>query len=136
MWKDGKFSDCGRTRQKFCCPLKSSKDTLYPCHHKNFYNGKKHRGCTKYLTIPDDLRLSIDRDSKYFKSNYSLRTECERYNSRFKNTGQERMWVRNKASVTNLNTLAHISLLAVAVAAITSHSGQSYRKLKTIKRIA
>ena len=136
MWKDGKFSDCGRTRQKFCCPLKSSKDTLCPCHHKNFYNGKKHRGCTKYLTIPDDLRLSIDRDSKYFESNYSLRTECERYNSRFKNTGQERMWVRNKASVTNLNTLAHISLLAVAVAAITSHSGQSYRKLKTIKRIA
>ena len=136
MWKDGKFSDCGRTRQKFCCPLKSSKDTVCPCHHKNFYNGKKHRGCTKYLTIPDDLRLSIDRDSKYFKSNYSLRTECERYNSRFKNTGQERMWVRNKASVTNLNTLAHISLLAVAVAAITRHSGQSYRKLKTIKRIA
>ena len=61
---------------------------------------------------------------------------CERYNSRFKNTGQERMWVRNKASVTNLNTLAHISLLAVAVAAVTSHSGQSYRKLKTAKRIA
>ena len=80
--------------------------------------------------------LDNDRDSKYFESNYSLRTECERYNSRFKNTGQERMWVRNKASVTNLNTLAHISLLAVAVAAITSHSGQSYRKLKTIKRIA
>ena len=25
MWKDGKFSDNGRTRQKFCCPLKSSK---------------------------------------------------------------------------------------------------------------
>ena len=74
MWKDGKFSDCGRTRQKFCCPLKSSKDTLCPCHHKNFYNGKKHRGCTRYLTIPDDLRLSIDRDSKYFESNYSLRT--------------------------------------------------------------
>ncbi|MEE1495747.1 MAG: transposase, partial [Clostridium sp.] len=115
---------------------KSSRDTVCPCHHKNFYNGKKHRGCTKYLTLPDDLRLSIDRDSKYFKSNYSLRTECERYNSRFKNTGQERMWVRNKASVTNLNTLAHISLLAVAVAAITSHSGQSYRKLKAVKRIA
>ena len=41
------------------------------------------------------------------------------------------MWVRNKTSVTNLNTLAHISLLAVA--AITTHSGQSYRKLKTVK---
>lgn len=46
------------------------------------------------------------------------------------------MWVRNQTSVTNLNTLAHISLLAVAVAAITTQSGQSYRKLKTVKRIA
>lgn len=99
MWKDGKFSDNGRTRQKFCCPLKSSKDADSPCHHKNFYNGKMHRGCTKYITIPDDLRLSIDRECDYFKSSDSLRTECERYNSRFKNTGQERMWVRNKSSV-------------------------------------
>lgn len=136
MWKDGKFSDKGRTRQKFCCPLKNTKHTDCPCHHKNFYNGKKHRGCTKYITLPDDLRLSIDRESKYFKSTYSLRTECERYNSRFKNTGQERMWVRNQASVTNLNTLAHISLLAVAAAAVTMQANQSYRKLKSIKRIA
>ena len=136
MWKDGKFSDSGRTRQKFCCPLKSSKNADCPCHHKNFYNGKKHRGCTKYITIPDDLRLSIDRDRKYFKSNYSLRTEYERYNSRFKNTGQEHMWVRNRSSVTNLNTLAHICLLAVAVATIISGIGQSYRKLKSVKRTA
>lgn len=40
MWKDGKFSDKNPTRQKFCCPLKSSKDADCPCHHKNFYNGK------------------------------------------------------------------------------------------------
>lgn len=136
MWKDGKFSDGGRTRQKFCCPLKNSKTTDCPCRHKNFYNGKKHRGCTKYMTIPNDLRLSIDRNSRYFKSTYSLRTECERYNSRFKNTGQERMWVRNRLSVTNLNTLAHISLLAVAVASVTLSRNQSYRKLKSIKRIS
>ena len=136
MWKDGKFSDRNRTRQKFCCPFKPSKDAGCPCHHKNFYNGKKHRGCTRYITIPDDPRLSIDRNSRYFKSSYSLRTECERYNSRFKNTGQERMWVRNKSSVANLNTLAHISLLAVAIAAVTGNSGQSYRKLKSLKRTA
>ncbi len=82
------------------------------------------------------LRLSIDRDSQYFKSTYSLRTECERYNSRFKNTGQERMWVRNQSSVTNLNTIAHICLLAVAIAAVTTQANHSYRKLKSIKRIA
>ena len=136
MWKDGKWSDRGRTRQKFCCLLKTSRTADCPCHHKNFYNGKKHRDCTKYITIPDDLRLSVDRNSKYFKSRYSLRTECERYNSRFKNTGQERMWVRNISSVTNLNSLAHISLLAVATTAIPSHSNQFYRRRKTVKRIA
>lgn len=136
MWKDGKFSDRGRTRQKFCCPLKTSKNADCPCHHKNFYNGKKHRGCTKYITIPDDLRLSIDRNSRHFQSIYRLRTECERYHSRFKSAGQERMWVKNKSSVRNLNTLAHISLLAVAVAAVSSNSGQSYRKRKTVKRTA
>ena len=46
------------------------------------------------------------------------------------------MWGSNKGSVTNLNTLAHISLLAVAVAVIATRSGQSYRKLKTLKQIA
>lgn len=136
MWKDGTFSDQGRTRQKYCCPLKSSHHVDCPCHHKNFYNGKKHRGCTKYITLPDNLRLSINRNSSDFKRTYSLRTECERYNSRFKNTGQERVWVRNKSSVTNLNTLAHISLLAVAIASITMPERPSYRKLKSIKRIA
>lgn len=130
MWKDGRFSDNGHTHPKFCYPLKPSKDADSPCHHRNFYTGKKHCGCTKYITIPDDLRLAIDRDSNYFKSSYSLWTECERYNSRFKNTGQERMWVRNQSSVINLNTLAHISILAVAVAAITRGAGQSYRQRK------
>lgn len=134
MNRDGKCYDRNRIKQKFCCPYKLS--GTCPIEHPKFFNEKKNRGCTKYITIPNDLRLSIDRNSRYFKNNYSLRTECERYNSRFKNTGQERMWVRNKSSVANLNTLAHISLLAVAVAAITSCTGQSYRKLKAIKRTA
>ena len=46
------------------------------------------------------------------------------------------MWVRNISYVTNLNTLAHISLLAVAIAAVTANKGQSYRKLKSVKRTA
>lgn len=79
MHRDGKFSDSGRTRQKFCCPFKRSKSGECPCNHKNWNNGKKNHGCTKYVTIPDDYRLSIDRDSIAFKSVYALRTECERY---------------------------------------------------------
>ena len=89
-----------------------------PCNHKCWNNDKKNRGCTKYVTIPDDYRLSIDRCSIAFKSVYALRTEAERYNSRFKQAGFERVFVRSGNSVKNLNTIAHISLLSIAIAAV------------------
>lgn len=62
MNKDGKCRSEGRSRQKYCCPFRNSKFGCCPCNHKNWNNGKKHRGCTKYITVPDDYRLSIDRD--------------------------------------------------------------------------
>lgn len=62
MNKDGKTTDNGRTRQKYCCPFKNSKTACCPCNHKNWKNGKKSRCCFKYITIPDDYRLSIDRE--------------------------------------------------------------------------
>ena len=55
--------------------------------------------------------------------------------SRFKSTGQERLWVRNGTSAANLNTLAHISALAVALAAVL-HSSHSYRSAKQLRRSA
>ena len=136
MHKDGKAKDNGRTRQKYCCPFRQSKDFDCPCNHKNWNNGKKNRGCTKYITIPDDYRLAIDRNSIEFKSIYNLRTEAERYNSRFKSTGQERLWVRNGNSAKNLNTVAHISLLAIALAAVITNSNSNYRSFKSCKRTA
>ena len=136
MHKDGKTTDGrGGIRQKYCCPFRQSKTGVCPCNHKNWNNGKKNRGCTKYKTVPDDYRLSIDRSCLYFKRTYALRTECERYNSRFKSTGQERLWVRNGTSAANLNTLAHISALAVALAAVL-HGSHSYRSAKQLRRSA
>lgn len=136
MNKDGKCRSEGRIRQKYCCPFRNSKSGCCPCNHKNWNNGKKHRGCTKYITVPDDYRLSIDRDCISFKKIYSLRTEAERYNARFKQTGQERLWVHSENAVTNLNTIAHIALLAVAYAAFITNSNYSVRHLKSAKRIA
>lgn len=135
MHKDGKFSDNGRTRQKYSCPLKRSKSDNCPCDHKRWNNGKKNRGCTKYVTISDDYRLSIERSSIDFKSVYALRTEAERYNSRFKQAGCERVFVRNVNSVKNLNTIAHISLLSIAIAAVVTKKNVSYRSVKTLKRL-
>lgn len=136
MHKDGKFSDSCRTRQKYCCPLKRSKNGNCPCNHKCWNNGKKNRGCTKYVTISDDYRLSIDRSSIAFKSVYALRTEAERYNSRFKQAGCESVFVRNGNSVKNLNTIAHISLLSITIAAVITKKDVSYRSIKTLKRLA
>ena len=133
--KDGKTTDNHRTRQKYCCPFRQSKTGVCPCSHKNWNNGKKNRGCTKCKTVPNDYRLSIDRGCLCFKRTYALRTECERYNSRFKSTGQERLWVRNGTSAANLNTLAHISALAVALAAVL-HGSHSYRSAKQLRRSA
>ena len=135
MHKDGKTTDNGRTRQKYCCPFRQSKTGVCPCNHKNWNNGKKNRGCTKYKTVPNDYRLSIDRSCLCFKRTYALRTECERYNSRFKASGQERLWVRKGTSATNLNTLAHISALTVALAAVL-HGSHSYRSAKQLRRSA
>lgn len=136
MHKDGRFSDNGRTRQKYCCPGKRSKSFSCPCNHKNWNNGKKCRGCTKYITIPNDYRLSIDRECISFKKAYSLRTEVERYNARFKQTGQERLWTHSLSAAQNLNTITHIALLAVAFAAVVTKSKLSFRALKSVKRIA
>lgn len=136
MHRDGKFTEKGNTRQKFCCPFKrTSHKNDCPINHKAFKKGKN-TGCTKYITIPDDYRLSINRDTIEFKSVYSLRTECERYNSRFKSSGQERLWVRNGKSAENLNSIAHISLLAIALAAVVTQCKTSYRCFKSVKRIA
>ena len=133
MHKDGKSTNGhGGLRQKFCCPFRQSKTGVCPCNHKNWNNGKKNRGCTRYKTVPTDYRLSIDRSCLHFKRTYALRTECERYNSRFKSTGQERLWVHNGASASNLNTLAHISALAVALAAVLSGS-HSCRAAKSFR---
>ena len=136
MHKDGIFSDRNRTRQKYCCPYKRSKNGIFPCNHKCWNNGKKNRGCTKYVTLPDEYRLSIDRDCISFKKIYALRTEAERYNSRFKSTGQERLWIHSLNAAKNLNSFAHIALLAVAVAAVVTKSACSYRFLKSVKRLA
>ena len=57
MHKDGKTTDGnGGLRQKFCCPFRQSKNEGCPCDHKNWNNGKKNRGCTKYINLPVDYR--------------------------------------------------------------------------------
>ncbi len=64
------------------------------------------------------------------------RAECERRDSRFKVSGQERLWARNGKSAADLNALAHISALAAVLAAVQSDPHHSYRSAKPLRRTA
>ncbi|MBE6051426.1 MAG: hypothetical protein E7214_12450, partial [Clostridium sp.] len=105
-----------------------------PCNNPKYNNGHKNRGCIKYKSFGTDYRSTIDETSDYFKSYYSKRTESERYNSRFKNLNLENASVRNIKSVSNLNTLGHICLLTVAIAAILTNNQKNMRSLSKLKR--
>lgn len=65
-----------------------------------------------------------------------MRTEIERYNSRFKKTGQERFWVHSMNATQNLNNISQIAQRSVAIAAAVTKSESSYRRLKFVKRTA
>jgi len=133
MNKAGKSHDNNRIRQRFYCSLRFSKDKDCPCKHEKFYNGKTRRGCEQWVTIPNDLRLKLDRQSHNFKITYARRTWCERYNSRFKMAGNARMWVRSLSAVSNMNVLTHIALLNVALAAVNTGNAKGITSIKAMK---
>ena len=137
MNKDGRQYLQNAIKQKYCCPFRASKnDSLCPCNHPRYFNGKKNRGCIKYVSTSNDYRSSINRDSRYFKSVYSLRTESERYNSRWKNLNTDKASVRNLAAIANLNTIGHICLLALAAASVKSGKTHCLKSLKNFKASA
>jgi hypothetical protein len=99
----------GYQAQMYRCPL------LFPveqpgacCEHTQFAK----KGCTKHLNIEPGglLRVTLDRDSPLYQAVYRQRTSCERINSQAKELGIEHPHVRNRSSVSNLNTLIYICI--------------------------
>jgi hypothetical protein len=131
MIRDGRQYLKGSIKQKFRCPFYLSKDNAAcTCAHPKYFNGARKRGCIKYISTGTDYRSSINRDSPYFKSIFSSRTESERYNSRWKNLNTDRASVRSLTAIQNLNTVGHICLLAAALAAVKSGKTNCSRSLK------
>ena len=135
MNKDGKTTDNGHTRQKYCCPFRQSKTGVCPCSHKNWNNGKKNRGCTKYKTVPDDYRLPLTAAVSILNGLTPCVQSTKDTTPALRRLGRNVLWVRNGTSAANLNTLAHISALAVALAAVL-HGSHSYRSVKQLRRSA
>lgn len=135
MHKDGKTTDNGHTRQKFCCPIRQSKTCACTCYHKNWNTGTTER---KTEAAPNTRRSPLTTGFPLTNLISPSREPmpCERNAKDIipasKASGLKRLWVRNANSAANLNSMAHISALAVALAAVLLGS-HFYRPAKRLR---
>lgn len=129
----GKFKDRGKIRKKFVCPITHSKKfsqttPACPWNLPTFLYGN---GCIAYLREDYDIRKSIDYGSESFKKTYNLRTGSERVFSRLLTLCMQNPSVIGLNATTNHCTIAHITVLLVALtAAKTDH----HDKIRFIKK--
>jgi len=130
----GKFKDGNRIRKKFVCPITHSKKfrkehPFCPWFHSSFDKGN---GCTAYTQeISDDIRKRINYESAKFEKIYNLRTGSERIFSRLLTLCMQNPEVKGLSSVSNHCTIAHITVLLVALAAAKSGSKDKSRFVKS-----
>jgi len=125
-----------RKRHKFICPIRGSKKfakkiPVCPWWHPKFLNGS---GCITYLRVDVDegIRKSIDYGSETFKKLYNLRVSSERIFSRLLSICMQSPSVTGLNAVSNHCTIAHITVLAVALAAIKENKRDKIRFVKTL----
>ena len=133
IFKDSKQD---RIRHKFICPIRGSKKfakqhPICPWGHPKFLAGK---GCITYLRVnaDDSIRKNIDRHSPEFKKLYSFRTSSERIFSRLLCIFMQYPTVRGLNATANLCTIAHITVLAVALTAVKIGQKDKIRYVKSL----
>jgi len=138
MLSRGVFKDSkqDRIRHKFICPIRKSKKfakqkPICPWWHPKFLAGK---GCITYLRVDanNSPRKSIGRNSREFKKLYNLRTSSERIFSRLLSIFMQYPTVKGLNATANLCTIAHITVLAVALTAVKIDQKDKIRYVKTL----
>jgi hypothetical protein len=115
----GRFKDRGKIRRKFVCPITHSKKFAQqvptcPWNHPAFRKGK---GCIAYLRGDMEIRKEIDYGSQIFKEHYNKRTSSERVFSRLLTLCMQKPSVYGLNVVANHCTIAHITVLLIALTA-------------------
>jgi len=132
MKSRGKFKDRGRLREKFVCPIIYSKKfakehPACPKNHPKFSTG----GCYAYTRHDKSYRHSaINPKSPYFKKIYKLQSGSERGFSRLLELYMQYPSVTGLKAITNHCTLAHITVLAISIAAVKTNNSQKIRFIK------
>ena len=122
-----------RWRRKWVCPIHHSKKIaqnflLCPVFHPKFLSQK---GCYAYIRLDDDIRKKIDYGSKSFKKDFSMRTGSERVFSRLLSICMQNPPVIGLKATANYVTIAHITVLLVALTAVKSDSKKKIRFIKS-----
>ena len=130
----GKFKEKGRTRLKFVCPIIHSKKfrkshPFCPWMHPQFV---KSTGCFAYTqVVSEDIRKQIAYGTPKFKKIYNLRSGCERIFSRLLDLCMQNPSVRGLRAVSNYCTIAHITVLLVALTAAKTGNKDKIRFVKS-----
>jgi len=130
----GKFKDVNRTRVKFVCPIIHSKKfrkehPFCPWMHPQFTKGT---GCFAYTQVlSEDIRKQIAYGTPKFKKVYNLRSGSERIFSRLLDLCMQNPSVRGLRAVSNHCTIAHTTVLLIALTAAKTGNKDKIRFVKS-----
>lgn len=133
MHRRGKMTVHGRTYLQYSCPLYYEKilPTPFltcPAFHPKYFQQK---GCNHLLRLSPTVRWHIDYNSQRFKRLHKQRTAVERVFSRLLTITMQTPTVIGLKATQNHCTIAHISVLLIALAAHRLGFGDKIRFVKT-----
>jgi hypothetical protein len=122
-----------RWRRKWVCPIHHSKKNVQkyficPVFHPKFFSQK---GCYSYIRVDDDIRNQLDYGSESFKKEFNMRTGSERVFSRLLSICMQNAPVVGLKATANHVTIAHITVLLVALTAAKSGLNDKTRFIKS-----
>ena len=115
------------------CPIIYDKQTIYqhitcPIMHEKFFKGK---GCNVLIRLEPNIRSEIGYDTQEIKEHYKKRTSVERIFSRLLAIAMQHPTVRGYNANRNHATIAHISVLLVALTAYLTGQQDKMRFVKS-----
>jgi hypothetical protein len=118
---------------QYTCPIIYDKHTQYkhitcPVLHPKFFKGK---GCNVLTRLESNIRSEIGYDTQKFKELYKKRTSVERIFSRLLAIAMQNPTVRGYRANCNHVTIAHISVLLVALTAYLTGQPDKIRFVKS-----
>jgi hypothetical protein len=135
MYRKGKMrpKKTGILYCQYTCPIIYDKQTRYqhitcPIMHPKFFKGK---GCNVLVRIEPSIRSEIGYDTQEFKELYKKRTSVERIFSRLLAIAMQNPTVRGYNANCNHVTIAHISVLLVALTAYLTGQQDKMRFVKS-----